>query len=151
MQEYSSSEHNTFHAYAAAEWSKLEDKTEWEELANADKEIYAYKKSKLQKVGADIAELCDNGLLSKLFQVSTLPRHPRSAYIHWISEHKERLKRESREAGMNYNAHAASEWAKLEDKTPWESLAAADKEAYAEEKLEVQVVGLAWMTLHNER
>jgi hypothetical protein len=68
------------------------------------------------------------------FQVPKLPHHPRSAYIHWIAEHKERLKQESREAGINYNAHAASEWAKLEDKTEWESLATADKEAYAEEK-----------------
>jgi hypothetical protein len=31
-----------FSKYAAAEWSKLEDKTEWEALAEADKEDYAY-------------------------------------------------------------------------------------------------------------
>jgi hypothetical protein len=68
VQEYGNSEHNTFHAYAAAEWSKLEDKTEWEALANADKEIYASKKSKLQKVGTDMAGLCENGLISTDFR-----------------------------------------------------------------------------------
>ena len=56
---------------------------------------------------------------------------------HWITEHKERLKQASREAGIDYNAHAAAEWARLEDKTEWEELANADKETYASEKKEL--------------
>jgi hypothetical protein len=67
--------------------------------------------------------------------------HPRSAFIHWQSEHKKRLKQESREAGIRYSKHAAAEWAKVDDKSKWEDLAAADKEAYAEEKPVVHEVG----------
>ena len=38
---------------------------------------------------------------------------------------------------MKFSKYAAAEWAKLDDRSKWEQLAEDDKQAYAEEKVEM--------------
>jgi hypothetical protein len=84
------------------------------------------------------------------FQVHEFPLHPMSAFIHWQSESKKRLKQESREAGIKFSKHAAAEWAKIDDKSKWEDLAAADKEDYACEKEEMVKEKVGFCVCHSD-
>jgi len=62
--------------------------------------------------------------------------HPRSSFLYWVADHKERLTQESREAGIKFSKWAAQQWERVEDKNQWENLAEADKQDYAFEKEE---------------
>lgn len=65
-----------------------------------------------------------------------MPRHPRSAYLIWTSEQKERLSQEARGANIKFSRWASAQWKSI-DKSVWESLAAAEKDDYAFEKSEL--------------
>jgi hypothetical protein len=69
MQECDSGgEYTNFHLYAAAEWAKLEDRSKWEELAEADKRAYADEKEQMsKKVSAKMGRMHNAELMTRWF------------------------------------------------------------------------------------
>jgi len=130
-------------------WSEMEDKSKWEQLAEAGKVQYEEDKVKwkdecnrLMGGGGSLTNKADttenkskpDPKRDSLITLPPAPKRPLSAYFHFMAEMRPQVKETARSVG-EVSKEIGRLWSEMEDKSKWEQLAEAGKVQYEEDKV----------------